>query len=996
MTPFVFRSGNFSSGEGVWKSSMKRIALFLTLQVLVLSVAAAEPPKECALCAGAVSDLQVAPAAPVPLLVRLKQDDLATAGTALDAMTPVIRSKMTIVVNYAVDPGKDPMAEVETHTQAIVEWARQHGPLDAIGIVAENVDATVGGYAIKRLAVSAQGQNVASRIVFAGVGATSTSTSSDSRLPTPDSLNALYETGAQSYVDVILTDAANVKATLAWIVEKDPAKKIWAVVPPQSPNVFFDLARAFADGATRAFVSGPANADLLASLTNFDKALIGDYAYDATARIDVLDAKGARIDIPVIAFVRGEDLRTVVVPRGDATASTIVSLAGDYYKGPRRYDVAGDKDVTDVGTKGGRFLIGMPPVTRPFVFTVEHNEAPRANATKEALSVTGQRGITVEEIIRNHQAYKSYQESIQPRYVARDATKLRFTMTGGEAIEATIAGDYFSDPLAKPTPRADWVWHDFYLNGVKWKYGKIPELPLIQPEKVTQLPLDIHLTNEYRYELVRETDLLGYHTYEVRFEPPPHAAATLPLYRGTVWIDAKSWARIRLSMVQLNLTGEVLSNEERVDFEPFAKSTHATLTAAEEAKSDPREIVWLPKIVSAQQVVSAAGHGTVVLRETDFTDFRIDPADYETTLAEAEKSDARMVRETQTGLRYLEKTPTGERVVQEGFHSSRTFLLGGIHHDSGLQYPVVPLGGIDYFNFDLAHKGIQTNVFFAGIVLVANVTNPNVANTRTNLGADFFGIAIPGTQSFYRNGQEQLGEEVKSLPARLSIRVGHPFAQFGKIDFTLGIDHQFYTRSDNTAPSFVLPSNTFVISPTIEGQYARWGTTVTGWYSYEMRTNWKPWGINLAEFDPKTKNYTDFGGSLAKSFYLPKFQRIGAEVDYMDGSNLDRFSQYGFGFFGAQRIHGIKSGSLLADRAILAHLSYGFVFSDQFRLEAFYDHGLIDNKLAGYHNEPFQGIGIAGQTVGPYGTLLRLDIGKTIGRNAQGGFVADVVFLKLF
>jgi len=27
---------------------------------------------------------------------------------------------------------------------------------------------------------------------------------------------------------------------------------------------------------------------------------------------------------------------------------------------------------------------------------------------------------------------------------------------------------------------------------------------------------------------------------------------------------------------------------------------------------------------------------------------------------------------------------------------------------------------------------------------------------------------------------------------------------------------------------------------------------------------------------------------------------------------------------------------------------------------------------------------------------VRLDIGKTVGRNRQNGFVADVVFLKLF
>ena len=81
---------------------------------------------------------------------------------------------------------------------------------------------------------------------------------------------------------------------------------------------------------------------------------------------------------------------------------------------------------------------------------------------------------------------------------------------------------------------------------------------------------------------------------------------------------------------------------------------------------------------------------------------------------------------------------------------------------------------------------------------------------------------------------------------------------------------------------------------------------------------------------------------------------------------------------------------------MIGHLSYGFVFSQQFRLEAFYDHGLLTDREALYHHELFQGLGIAGQTVGPWGTLLRLDIGKTVGRNAQNGFVANVVFLKLF
>ena len=77
-----------------------------------------------------------------------------------------------------------------------------------------------------------------------------------------------------------------------------------------------------------------------------------------------------------------------------------------------------------------------------------------------------------------------------------------------------------------------------------------------------------------------------------------------------------------------------------------------------------------------------------------------------------------MVRETESGLRYLEKRGDGERVVKEGFDTSQLFMLGGVHHDAGLEYPVVPLGGSPYFNVKLFNKGLQTNLFFAGVVLM--------------------------------------------------------------------------------------------------------------------------------------------------------------------------------------------------------------------------------------------------------------------------------------
>jgi hypothetical protein len=969
-------AGNIYLGSGRFgRRIMKKLAVILLLQSLFLTVSAhaADAPKKCTLCVGAAILADQIPVGDAPLFVR----DLRLVGTALHEIHPHDRARMIALYPITVDASGDPLAQIEAQTSTIVAWAKNMGPFAAFGTTVDTADANLAAYAIKRLTISAQGLGIAKQIVLG---------------PTPlDRLEKLYDAGAGPYFDAVVVNAEDVPATSKWLLDKDPAKLIYAIAPSKSPNPFFDVAKALSEGANLALL-GTENFIDMSALDKFNNMLAGDYAFDATAKVQVLDAKGQTVSMPVLSFVRGEDLRTIVVPRGDLTAPFIVSMPADQFTKPRRVDAAGETEVKDAGRKGNQLLTGVQPGKSPFALIFDRAEKLDKNVTKESISVQTERGITVEEIIRNHQAYKAFQESITPRYIARNSTKLRFTIEGGEAIEATIAGDYFSDPKGS----SDWVWQDFYVNGVKWKYGKIPELPLIQPEKVTQQPLDIHLTNDYHYTLIRSTDLLGYHTYEVRFEPPANAPAGLPLYRGTVWIDAHTWSRVRLSMVQLNLSGEVLSNEVRIDFQPFVRATHAPMTAAEVAAADPQSIVWLPRDVNAQQVISAGGRANPVLRATNFTNFRLDPPDYETAMKEAAASDARMVREsTTTGMQYLEKTASGERVVKEGFDTSRKFLLGGVHHDSGLQYPVLPLGGIDYFNFNFRNTGLQTNLFFAGIVAVANATNPNFHNTHTNVGADLFAIAVPTTSSMFRNGIEMTNEAVKELPTSLTLRVGHPFLQFGKADVSFGVSHVFYRRDTDTAPDFIVPSSTFILTPSVDAQYSRWGWVASGFFDYNQRTSWKPWG-NLAEYDPSQKTFTNFGATVGKSFYLPKFQRIGVEVNYLDGTHLDRFSKYELGFFGSQRVHGFRSGAVRAEQMVLSHLSYGFVFSEQFRFETFYDHALVTDQQAGYRREPFQGVGIGGQTIGPWGTVMRLDIGKSIGRNAENGFVANVVLLKLF
>lgn len=955
---------------------MKNAVSLLLATFLSVAAFAQEKPRECTLCIGQVADQAVPPSAAIPILIEASEAELETTAAYIASLSPEQRAQVTLSIDASLPEGAT-VADVDQRVDSILTTLRKVGGLAHAGIHFRGATIDLHAYALKRLAVAIQGEALARAIVLP--------------MSDTDALAAIFTTGAQAYFDSIVT-GGNVEALAKWLAANDPSKRILAVTAPTTPNPAYGAAVALARGASVAFVR-TTGAEFAAAAAQINRELSGDYAFDQSSRIEVLDRSGAKTDAEPIAFVRGEDLRTIIFTPGETSAPHIVSFPSDEGMNPRRIDAAGAAAITDAGKRSRRLLVGVQPGEGgPFAISIDRPAYDDASVTKERIDVATRRSLPVEEIIRNHQAYESFQNSIAPRYIAKNETKLRFGVGAGERIEATLAGDHFFDPHGTN----DWMWKDLYINGVRWKYGRIPEIPIVQPEKVTQLPLDIHLTNDYLYTLVGTTRLGGYDVYEVRFEPPRQAPAELPLYRGTVWIDTRSWARIRLRMLQLNLKGgEVLSNEEQVDFVPFDRATRRLLSPNETGGRDAKTIVWLPTKVVAQQVLSTAGRTTAVERTTDFTNFRIDPDDYAKELADAHASDARMVRDTEQGLRYLEPAGGGERVVKEGFDTARLFLVGGLHHDEGLDIPVAPLGGIDYFNFNLAGKGLQTNVFFAGIVLAANLTNPSFRGTRTNIGGDVFGLAIAMENTMFRNGEEVEGEAVKTLPLLVAGRVGHPIGDFGKADLSVGVTHMSYQRAEETAPGFEVPVDGFIITPGIDLSYERRGYTAAVAYEQGFRTKWQPWG-NLDEYDEDHKNFTRFRATLGKSFYLPKFQRIGIEVNYLDGRNLDRFSKYELGFFGPLRVRGARSGSVRAERGFIGHLSYGFVISDQLRLEAFYDHALLDDATANYRGEPFQGVGLAGQIIGPWGTLMRIDVGKTIGTNAQDDFVADIVFLKIF
>ena len=84
------------------------------------------------------------------------------------------------------------------------------------------------------------------------------------------------------------------------------------------------------------------------------------------------------------------------------------------------------------------------------------------------------RQMPVEEILRRLQAFEDAQSRKLDHFQATNTTHLRFQVGPPGSIDATFEGDFFF----RQGKGYDWAWRSFYINGVRWRGERIPELPL--------------------------------------------------------------------------------------------------------------------------------------------------------------------------------------------------------------------------------------------------------------------------------------------------------------------------------------------------------------------------------------------------------------------------------------------------------------------------------------------------------------------------------------
>jgi hypothetical protein len=721
-----------------------------------------------------------------------------------------------------------------------------------------------------------------------------------------------------------------------------------------------------------------------AVLSRLARLLDGDFGNDTRGAFASAGGK----PLAVYRLVSGTDLGGIVVIPGvgapglAATGTFTLTLDETSYASAEVLELATGRSTRfeiPPGVHPARLSLAL--ASTPLAVKLAAREKAPSEAAKAAVGVAETRGLSAEEILARHQAWRAGRDARWSRLSARNAMSIRFRFANlGNTLELGLAGAFFYEKGRG----YDWVWTESTFNGVRWKGKKTPELPLVQPEKVSEMPLALTFDDAYKYTLTGEEAAGGVRCYALDFEPRARASDK-PLFAGTVWIAKGDFAVMRTKTRQLNLSGEIQAVDEVSDF-------------GEVAASDGGPPMRFPTHTKGQWILKTFSTTTVVERETVLSEVRLDPPSFEADRAAAFASKETMVRDTEKGVRYLEKLKTGERIVTEDTKRGHLFGLAGVFYDSSFDYPL-PLLGIYYIDLDFRKKQEQVQVFFGGVLLAASYNQPRLFGTTIDAGVDVFGIAIRGSDALFVDGTEDKTQRVKSRSFLFNLKAGVPAGRHIKLSATFGETHRDFAADTETSPAFAIPSDHWVTR--LEGQ-AIWdyeGWALSGRWGWNKRSRWDAWGLpGNPDYDPGKDTFQTWGFQLAKDFHLPRFQRIRTSLGFLGSSNTDRFSEYTFGSFGGTSLRGFRSGALRAEQAITSKIAYGYVFGDTFRLEAIYEDARVKDNAAGYDWAYFGGAGLGGELPGPWSTLVRFDFGIPVAGRSRGqtGFVLNLTFLKIF
>lgn len=615
--------------------------------------------------------------------------------------------------------------------------------------------------------------------------------------------------------------------------------------------------------------------------------------------------------------------------------------------------------------------------TSEFALISIHRQSDVDQTLYSAVEVKSGVELSVEEIIARWQQRREMQRQKLENYIASSFMSLHFEDTNlGPGFDFSMQLKQFFSRDGQ----LELAQKDFYINGVKFGKNREFPLPQIEPEKVLSQPLEFKLHESYDYRLLGTEQVNGALCYVVAVEPKVQSEA---LYSGKIWIDATTFREVRQYLTQRGGKNNVLVNVETQNFELV--------------RDDKGNQFNLLRSISAQHSLNAAGRDFVVQRTVQFSDYVINTPNFSGALAAERSSDDPMYRDTDHGLRSLHKKD-GERVLVDESTKRVKSYVGGAMYGGTFNFPI-PFFGISTVDFDFHHTGAQLSTFFAGPILISDLSKQFRPKFRLALDLSLNGL--PGENRIYGNNTELAQGDTWTWEQVTGLRASWQATTHLSITATNYFAYDNFLRTNQADESYELPRNGLNILPGVEIKYTRNGYVFDAQGTRGERIGWRPFGCSsLAQPpagcgssspNPPPQNallvqrpqnaFTLYNADFNKNYYIGKFTKGGWDLSYWGGNQLDRFSRYFPSFLTTPRLHGIPPGTDSFDAIAMVNVHYGFNVMDLFKVDGMYAYARARNLDESLRFRKFDGLELNLNTPAPFGTLLQGTISYALDGN---------------
>jgi hypothetical protein len=275
------------------------------------------------------------------------------------------------------------------------------------------------------------------------------------------------------------------------------------------------------------------------------------------------------------------------------------------------------------------------------------------------------------------------------------------------------------------------------------------------------------------------------------------------------------------------------------------------------------------------------------------------------------------------------------------------------------------------------------------------VQHPKILGPKTDASLDLFAIAVPVNDQVYDTIGERRGQRLRDHPFSTGVNLGWQFTSFQKLTASYQFRYDHFSADERTAPDFVVPASTATNGVGLAYEWKRGGYALSASAFAHRRATWREWGTG-AEYDPSHRSYQKYSAGLSKDFFFG-LHKVHLNAAYYGGRHLDRFSQYQFGFFDENRIHGVPSAGVRFGELAMLRTGYSFNLLDLYRVDLFLEQAIGKDPSVDQKWRAVTGVGLGLNLRAPFGTLLRADLGKSFLPSlysGSGSFVAQIMILK--